>query len=476
MLLLSGFVGGLKAFTVVFLLGVIIIYFRTHSVVRALFPLLVFSLQFIGPNKFYFVEAVPQRDIVNLTFSDGYFIGYGVNVSSVLMTLGLLLLLREVYLKKNGTTFFKQLSWYLVVCCVGFVSVALIAALYYSPFFSLSLVWTLQYAAVFSMALLCVYLYTVYRQLFLVLFSTTIAWTSIFQSGVVILQFIKQEYTSFGFELASGSSFYTGLDENNALFRPAGSFINHNQAAFILSLFLSILLPQALLTKKNIYTVASFFLLIAIILIQSRSIWIATTVTVVMTLRLFRTEVSHLIAKAGKTRLQLYLVGMVLVLSPIVVPRVLLSANFFYKGAGLPFRVDMIKEAVQVISSSSVIGYGPGTPEYITHQFFPDGVTSYTPAPVHNGFLQLIEEVGVVGVSFFLFPFYYLLRKIEYSSVFTKHAASSVRQFSFLLCCFTCLIYYSFLPHSGIVEFAYLGIILSLGYSIPTKIEHAKKV
>jgi O-antigen ligase len=447
------------------MVGVIIVYVRTKNLLLSCIVLMIFSLQFLGPNKFYFVEAIPRKDILEIIIRDGYFLGYGVNTANILIVLGMILVAREILISKSGL-FFRSIAFKIIsICGSFFILTALYSLSIYSPFPSLSLTWTLQYSQIFFVALVVIYAFKFYGSRAQKLVITALIWFAIFQSSIIIFQFFRQEYVGFSFELNSGSSFYTGLDENNAIFRPSGSFMYHNQASLLLALVLTVVLQLAFIVKKNIYFVTSFLIIVALILVQSRSIWITTMVSCICIGMTFKTEIKKLIQQWGYRRIILYALGLLLFLGPIVLPRVLLSSNFFYRGAGLPIRIDMLEEAVEVISNSFFFGFGPGTVEYITHSFFPDGVTTVNPTPVHNGFLQLMIETGFVGLMLFLLPFLYALRSIPFIKIFSSGKQIYLLQRSFLLCCWTILFYYLFLPHSGIVEFSYFGVFLALGYS-----------
>lgn len=444
---------------------------RLRNLLLVVFLLLLFSLQFIGPNKYYFVEAIPKDEILEVFFSEGYFLGYGVSVENILVGIAIILVAREAFLKGRYSFFLQKKTLVLMVSMLVFFLCAFYSMAKFSPFYMLSAVWTMQYLQVFSIAIVVMYILNFYKIQAKMLLYTSLIWFSFFQSTVVILQFFKQEFIGLTFELGTGTSFYTGSDENNALFRPSGSFMYNNQASFILALTLSCVLPYAMQSKKKDAFIASIALTSAIILIQTRSIWIAVFCILCAIGYIYKENLTKLVQLIGIRRSLLYFLGTLAVFGPIVLPRLFLSANFFYRGAGLPIRVDMIKEAVYVIKDSFWFGYGPGTTEYITHTFFPEGVTSVFPAPVHNAYLHLMIEVGMLGLLSFFIPFLYVIRTAFNMKISREIMKRSPDLTAFMLGSFIMFLYYVFLSHSGTVEFAYLGIILGLGYSALTTLK-----
>ena len=147
-----------------------------------------------------------------------------------------------------------------------------------------------------------------------------------------------------------------------------------------------------------------------------------------------------------------------------------MSFNLFYEGAGVPIRVKMLQEAGQAFVLSPWIGYGVGTNEYVLFSLFPDGVMSVFPSAVHMGFVQILLEVGVLGLLLFLTPFIFILRSLLLTKIALLVNSSRIDlRFSFVAGVLVILLYYLFQPHVGIVEFPYLGVILGLGIIAATK-------
>lgn len=388
--------------------------------------------------------------------------GYGVNIANIFIFLSLAAILREAVLKRKLilTSSLKVIF----LSAASFFLIGLGASLKYSPFPEASIVWLLQYMQVFILAFMVFYLYVNHRKKFSAIFTTIFASLSL-QGIISLWQYLRQSSIGLPIEYLKVSSFFaTGLDEISTLFRVSGTFHYPNQLALIMLAMITLLAPRALRKKKQLYLFGCFLGLVVIVLTLSRSIWIALAIVVIAFIRVYKDDIGQLVKIIGTRRILLLGVGTFVGLAYVVIPRILLSFNAFYEGAGIPIRVKMAREAVEALELSPFIGYGVGTNEYVLHSLFPNGVMAVFPTAVHLGFLQLALEVGVLGLGLFLFPFIYIFR-----SVFTKIALRKKQRtrrdylFSFIAGSFSFFLYYFFQPHVGIVEFPYLGLLLGFG-------------
>lgn len=447
-------------FTIVFLL----LSVRLKNIFVASFLVSIFTLPFFNPNKYYTVLAIRGLKLL-VEFKGDYLLGYGVNITNIFILLSLIALFRELLLKRQRIALFLQRRNFLIVLSASaFFAVALSSSLKYSPFPEASFVWLVQYMQVFAVAFMTLYLFVKHKRNFALIFPTIL--TSIFlQSVISFWQYLKQSSVGLSIEFVRIASFFaTGLDEINTLFRVAGTFHFPNQLALIMLSMIILLAPYAIRAKNKLYLFGCFLGLTVIVLTQSRSIWIATTLTVIAFLSVYRKDIGQLVKKLGVKRLLLFGAAFFTVLSYIIIPRILLSFNAFYEGAGIPIRLRMIREAAEALWLNPIIGYGVGTNEYLLHSMFPNGVMSVFPSAVHLGFLQLALEVGIAGLTFFLMPYIYILRNLLVRTMTSnKKGAGLDYKFSFIVGLFVFFVYYLFQPHVGIVEFSYLGLILGFG-------------
>lgn len=464
-LLLTGFISNFRILTVLFFAVYIFLGLAFRSFLSAGFISTIAALPLFAPNKYYVVEILKPYDIVEQAFNSGYVLGYGLNLANIFIILSLIFLLKEtlVDLTKPNGLFFWRRPGVVVVLISGsvFFTVGLGATLRYSPFLGASLTWLFQYMQYFSLAILVGYVGAKHPSAFRLL-PKLILLSLFFEGTLTGMQFFNQSFLGLPIETGVGTYFPTGLDENNALFRPGGTFAFHNQLAVITLLSLSMIFPIAL-SGKPFFVIGLIVGLVTIVLTQSRSVWIGATAVSLLAFRSFTAEVTRLLKKKMKRKTLLIFAMLMASLSYVIIPRILLSFNAGYEGAGIPVRFRLFKEGIEAFIQNPWIGFGVGTNEYVLHSFFPNGVMSVFPTAIHFGTLQLALEVGVVGLIAFFFPIFFLIRALfaEKPSSFTKN--NRAVRFTILAGFLSFAIYYIFLPHVGIIEFAYLGIILGLG-------------
>lgn len=401
-----------------------------------------------------------------MEFKGDYLLGYGVNVANIFVFLSTIAVVREILLKrKRGEVFTLSRFKVVILCAIAFFLIAAGASIRYSPFLIASIVWLLQYMQLFIIAFLVLYLFSNHRKQFAFLY-TTIFVSLLLQVFISFWQFLKQSSVGLPIEFSRTKSFFAlGLDEVNTMFRVPGTFHYSNQLALIVLTLIIILSPFALRKKNVLYLAACIAGVVVIIMTQSRSIWIGTTIVGIVLLKTFEKEVNKIVEILGRTKFISYTALVTAGLSFVIIPRVILSFNAFYEGAGIPIRIKMIKEALTALQTNPWIGYGVGTNEYVLFSLFPSGVMAVFPAAVHAAFVQLALEVGILGLVLFLFPSTYIARvhfgKIGRTEMKTK--TSRDYWFSFAIGSFIFFVYYLFQPHVGIVEFPYLGLLLGMG-------------
>jgi len=450
----------LLLFAIVFLL----LTLKIKNIFVASYLISVFTFPFFNPNKYYTILAIRGLKLL-VEFKGDYLLGYGVSIANIFILLSLIALFRELLLKKQRVSFFLQKpSLLIILSASAFFVVALGSSLKHSPFPEASFVWLVQYMQLFIVAFMTLYLFVNHKRNFTLIFPTILA--SIFlQSVLSFWQYLKQSSVGLPIEFTRIASFFaTGLDEINTLLRVSGTFHFPNQLALIMLSMIILLAPCALRRKNKLYLFGCLLGLSVIVLTQSRSIWITATIVSIAFLRVYRKDINQLVKILGGRRLLLFGAVTFVVLSYIVIPRILLSFNAFYEGAGIPIRVRMIEEAIEALQLSPWIGYGVGTNEHVLFSLFPNGVMAVFPTSVHMAYIQLALEVGLLGLSLFLFPFYHTA-SLSFRKTVTKRMVGGQKDylFSFIAGSFAFFLYYLVQPHVGIVEFPYLGILLGFG-------------
>lgn len=423
------------------------------------------------------IEVIKGNAFDSADFLQGHQIGYGLNIPNAFLIMTGFFWIREIIRKK----IIIRLSHYKVFLpiffsALGFITISQYAIVKYSAFKDLSLVWLFQYMQLFTVAFIMLYLFVTQKKYFYLIYPVFFVSLAL-QFYISIKQFIGQSFVGLPIESGSGSFFQAGLDENNAVFRVAGSFMFHNQLALIILVLTAIIFPVVIEKYSPPKTFILLISLITIALTQSRSVWLALIPICIMAYFYFKKEIARIIVLFSIKRIIIYSIIFLLSLSFVIFPRIILSLNALYQGAGIPLRVQLINEGIEAFLGNPFVGYGPGTNEYVLYTLSPKGVMTEFPAPVHMAFLQLAMETGLLGVSLFVFPFLYLSRIIINLFIQKSIKINQLKEyiFPFISGSIAFLVYYLFLAHVGIIEFAYLGIILGFGMISVFSIRYAKQ-
>ncbi len=449
---LSGFIHEMKIFTFILLCVVYLIWFKIRNLFLSFVLTSILSLCLLSPQKYYHLELFSGSEMLEPLYKGGMSMGYGLNIANIFEAVSFYILITSIVRSKLVKKF-TDFIWFriIIISWLGFVSAAIISN-QSSPFPILSAVWMVQYCQMYIFSLCILGVRILYPLKFKLVYISILA-TIFLQSVVGVSQYFVQSYLNLPIE-SGYSRFATGLDENNAVFRVAGTFRYDNQYALIMCILLNLAVPYVVHRKSKLLTLLLFIGCITTILSLCRSIWIALSLCSLIWYKKYRGLINKFLIKVSSDRkIVMSFILMMLVAAPSIIPRILLSVNFFFEGAGGPIRSQLISEGVQALSQSFWLGYGVGTNEYTLFNLFPDGTMRIFPFPVHLAYLQLALEVGVIGLGFVLLPFVILLRQSFFRKVDT----------SFLTATITFLIYWLFLAMAGNIEFAYLGLILGFG-------------
>ncbi|NCN83104.1 MAG: O-antigen ligase family protein [Candidatus Pacebacteria bacterium] len=466
-ILLTGIVSNFRLLVVATFILAFLLYLKINNLLVVSVLVSLFSLQFFNPNKYYTLEVIRGFNLALPELKNGYYLGYGVHVADIFFLLLSLSILGSFFMSSDVR---KLLNIKVILTTLISLSmyyyISALSSIKYSPFAVASIIWLLQYGRlvlIFLAVLICTKTY----KNFIVLIKRVIQSIVLTQFVVGLLQFSKKSALELPIEFSKGASFYTGLDESNLFFRISGTFLYHNQ----LGLIIGILLPILLFFRSKKEGQKSFDIVIIvlscmlILFTQSRVAWIGLIAIAVQYVLVNKKEIANKWHHSrGKYTFWFRLILLSLVFSPIIVTRLQLSVNTIYQGAGLSIRLRMIKEASEALLYSPWIGYGVGTNEIVLFSLFPQGTMSVFPAAIHFAPVQILLESGVLGLIFLTAPFLFFFRyavsrfnskKLSISSGKYLHASlASAIFFS---------IYYLLQPHVGIVEFAFLGLVLSFG-------------
>lgn len=437
----------------------IIILLSTKNLLLTSVLIAIFTFPILSPNKIYPVVVLQRATSFDVLSSD-YIQSYGLFLPNIFIFLTFLSQL--TYLKHPKLVARKKYAISLSILLAGyfiFFVTGLLTSTNHAPNLAMSLTWLIQYLQVFPVAWGIFTLYITTSKKFPLIYLA-LSFSLLLESIIVFWQFFKQGSIGLFIEAKLSSALPSNIDANTALFRPAGTLLYPNETALVLLIQLIFLYPYLAKTKNKLLFAVSLIATLAIILTQSRTIWLMLGVSSLIVLFRHHKHIAQTILLIGVKRLLLFVTLIVTGLSYVLIPRLLLINNIYSEGGAIPTRIEMIKEGIEAFFQSPLLGFGIGTNEYVLSSLFPDGVMHYFPAAIHMAFLQLALEVGIVGLIAFILPIWYLSRAILIYSI-KSHISNNAT--AFFLGIITFGGYYSFHPHVGIFEFSYLGLIIGLG-------------
>ena len=431
-------------FLIIFLLN-----FINKNIFLTTFIVYIVNLLFLEPGKYFSFLMIEGKGLAFEPLRDvGLIDAYGFTVSDLLALFLSLFIFRKT---AHFLLFNKKIHiyWYDKVVVISFLIYFLIS-FYSSRFFSFdfffSFIHLIQYSKMLLSYVFISYLIRgnkkgrkiiSYIILGLVLFNFTLSFGQ-FILGIFSIGSSNQEVFSYH------------LPEEDSLFiRPFGAFLHSNQLGFMITTWIASLLILDNLKKnfKNAILILSGILLI---LTQSRTVWILLFSIVIYYFIVFFKKKLLKLSSLKISKRHAYLFFVILFLAIIVGQR-LISSRFSFDGGSAGIRLRMYKDGLAALSESYLFGFGPATNVKTIYELIPKSYVTDFPYAVHNGYLQMSLESGIIATFFFFFPFllFFLINLGNKKNWLSSYLIISI------------LVYYVFQPYAGRIEFPFLGMFLA---------------
>lgn len=239
--------------------------------------------------------------------------------------------------------------------------------------------------------------------------STTVFFLSfgvIFESVIAIWQFIVQRSIGGFFWYLGERTFYAGTPgiaainwAGKLIMRPYGTFPHPNVLGGFLAVVLPAIIYSVAVSRKHIGKYVSIIMVVAIlvgfpvlILTFSRSAWIAGIAGLILILnrKIFKDKI---FTKKNFILFTFYLLIVFSVMVPLIVSRFgILSRNILE-------RKDLIEKTITIVIYSPVFGVGPNNILVHLYELFTPVSGMYAFQPVHNIYLLVLAETGIIGLA-----------------------------------------------------------------------------
>jgi len=436
-----------------------IFYLINKSVLFATYAMLFISGLFYFPIKRYEVELIAGGNFYYLDeFRNGLLGTYGLTTSDIYSLIILALMIARWLLTrhkgKNGKSLFQApLIITSMILWIIYFLVSIASSIYISNFPTFSTVIAIQ-----STKMIVLFIATIslmgHGKKFKNRFYTLAIGILLAQGIYGIVSFLKFDISGISL------SVYRSLEEQTLLQRVTAIIGHPNQDAYLTALLLSLTMPYIISEKKAIFTTSALIACINLFLFQSRTIWLAVLLCLLIAYWYFRKQIQ--LHFRFKTRYIYYISALIMLVSVLIIPRILLSRFFFSEGGGGTLRINMLEEGYRTLLESPIYGFGVQNTVVSIFRYFPRGYVKIFPVPVHFSPLELALESGIIAAACFLLPYYFYLRQAVLCLI--KKKKYNVEVFSFMCSLVIILVYFSLQPLDNLRrDFVMFGILFGWG-------------
>ena len=301
----------------------------------------------------------------------------------------------------------------LVVVCLKFVSSLFAQAVpVYSFFHVLEVVMVSAWGIVLFEAA-----WTGSKIMNRVMYSTGIL--SLFEFILVVFQWIRQKPIGLLIEQTRSGM---AQEPSTDFFRVFGSFAHPNLFAseLVSIVFLGLLFYFVL--KRNFFLIGAIAALVCLILTQSRAALLGLGVGLVpligFLLWRYKHEISNVLRKKISVFWSILIVAVMILVTTVFSTRVI--NTFVYstgEGGGFDVRRELTEEALELIKANPIIGVGYDAFIPVASRLNVTGVMGWFPETVHNAYLQIASESGILAAFMVVLLIGVLVRRVMMSVV-----------------------------------------------------------
>lgn len=385
--------------TILLLLWSALFFIKLKDLRMAIILTFLLSLPFVG-GKIFFIEVIPSRYLSQELYPVGYSETIVIKPANILIGLMFLILIRDLFSKPFTLPFKKEI----LLLMTAFLWMGISSITYsFNPEISSAIYLQLLQIPIFFLYLVryCLLKKDV-DKIFLALISATTTAISL----LVLAQFIQGSRLGLSIEIHPEEIIgESNFEELFIQFRPFGTFYHANAlAAFVLPM-LPLFLIRSFFTKRLVTHLTFFLAIIIILLSMGRSAWFSATVAILICIywaeKIIKLNIIRLIIQDFK-RFFIPLVIIVAVSWNIFIPRIIRTFNTLQESGGGDLRLQQIKEALEAISQYALFGVGLGMNVSYFFQNVPKSVIFGFPNQIHNGYLLLATETGVISTILIL--------------------------------------------------------------------------
>jgi len=235
-----------------------------------------------------------------------------------------------------------------------------------------------------------------------------IAAAIVLEFGVSAVQVMKQGPIGSVLELAPDYIPYDTSSDSGQIFRPVGTFYHANTMAHFLLPLLFSMLPFVFTAFRGmtpgIFITTAIVGMSVFMLTQSRSAWISFLLGFCIYIGLMEKvwNIRVALTKQAKRIMTWWIIPLAIVVLFFVLPRIANTSFTLDQYGSVQTRILLLQEAALAGRENPIFGVGLEMDLFFMYlrsvqQRVTNGVIFFFPEPVHNGYVRLFLQLGLVG-------------------------------------------------------------------------------
>lgn len=422
---------------------ILALFYLTRSTILTM-VLASVPLSIIQVGQLYQLLVIPANELVHPFYADGRMIYFSFTPWWALSLAMIILLGLSLLVCRNSS---RGLSWFVV----GFLLLVLLSVetSARSEFFpNLSMIYNISDMGMVAWYWLLVIGSSVWYRKWRKRYWQSLNWllgcvalTVLFQGLVTIVQYVIRSPLGLTIEqVGAVPIFGLGADENPLAFRPVGLEAHANMLANQIVGFLFVaLLLMVWLGEQNrlsrlvrIGVVSSLWMGVVIIALSlSRAAYLALVMAGIILWigwgKLIEQRAMAVVETLKKHKLLVAAGGGVLCLS--VIDRTYRTIFSLTQTGGVFFRNQLLMITMEMVKQHPLEGVGRGMFIVAMHAIDPKGIVRYFPEAVHNGWLLLVAERGIVALVLVVAIQMLVVRQVLFGSLSNKVKSAMIAGF-----------------------------------------------
>lgn len=454
------------------LFGAFILLTLLHAIILKNTKLAIFlsylTTTVVLSGKSYAFQIIESQYVDTYIHPNGVSQFITITIGDIYICIMLFMLFRYILIQKKKIFHLLTLP---IVFLGLYIFCSFISAVFFSQNQYLSLFYTLQTTGILITILYITIIYKPSQYHYMPIFLGLLS----FESIITLIQFFKNSVIGSSLEILTEMTAQSSIGEDSFRTRPMGTFWHSNELANWIIPILFCSLGYLYIQKNNkhivLISITTLLGIAALLVTQSRSAWLSFLLLLLPFLYIIERRMNYHITVKSKIFLLFLILGICFLIGTtrIIPERLIQTLNMFEQNASGWSRIEQIKEWGSLIIQYPLFGVGEGMslPEVFFNKVRDKtDVLYYLPTVVHNVYLIVMSETGVISLLFLCGYFYTSIRNsILLLAVRKKYP--TIMQLSCLFGIIAVAINYAFQPYNSLSQLILISALLLSAQKIP---------